>query len=161
MALAYIGIGTNLGKKEENIKTALKEIKSLPDTRINKVAALYETEPWGYAEQDWFLNTVCEIETALTPESLLEALLQIENKMGRVRSIRYGPRVIDLDLLWYEGEKRQEEKLTLPHPRITERAFVVLPLLELWPEAEINGVVLKSIAEKLRQEQGIKKFKNL
>jgi len=158
---AYIGLGTNLGDKVENIKLALKKIERLPQTSLVKTAGLYETEPWGYSEQDWFLNTVCEITTNLTPEELLDALLTIENEMGRVRTIKYGPRIIDLDLLWYEGYSCQGEKLTLPHPRITERAFVVLPLLEVWPTAVVNGVILKEIAPKLRDEQGIRKFKNL
>ncbi|GAV23204.1 2-amino-4-hydroxy-6-hydroxymethyldihydropteridine diphosphokinase [Carboxydothermus pertinax] len=161
MSLAYIGVGTNLGNKLENIKRAIEELNSLPATKVIKTAGVYETEPWGYKEQDWFLNTAVALETELAPEELLEALLQIEAKMGRVRHIRYGPRVIDLDLLWYEGEERQGEKLTLPHPRLTERAFVVLPLLELWPDGEIKGMSLREAAARLKKEQGIRKFKNL
>lgn len=137
---AYIGLGSNLGKKEKNLQMALKKIASLPEVKILQVAPIYKTDPVGLLEQDWFLNTVVEVECTKDPLWLLEELLEIENKMGRVRTIHWGPRVIDLDLLAYEDIVIKSDKLTIPHPYIKDRAFVLVPLSNISPELNLPGM---------------------
>lgn len=134
MAKAYIALGTNMGQRENNIKQALKSLSLLPDTRVIKTSKLYETDPWGYEEQDCFLNGAVSVETELSPKALLGALLGIEAAMGRVRNFKNGPRIIDLDLLFYEGTEIKTKELTLPHPGVLERAFVLCPLTDIAEE---------------------------
>jgi len=124
---AYVGLGSNLGDREEAIRGAAAAIGA---TRLSTIR---ETEPWGYEEQPLFLNAVAEIETALGPRDLLEELLEVERRLGRERASgpRYGPRTIDLDLLLYGDETIDEPRLTVPHPHLHERRFVLEPLAEL------------------------------
>ncbi|MCQ2559126.1 MAG: 2-amino-4-hydroxy-6-hydroxymethyldihydropteridine diphosphokinase [Clostridia bacterium] len=151
---AYIGIGTNLGNKESNLRVALQKIAALPQVKITKTAAFYRTAPVGPVEQDWFLNTAAEIETEEQPLELLENLLSIENQMGRVRTIHWGPRVIDLDLLAYADLVVQTEKLTLPHPYIKDRSFVLLPLAEICPDLELPQMgVVRELLQELEKNQ--------
>ncbi|MBC7106991.1 MAG: 2-amino-4-hydroxy-6-hydroxymethyldihydropteridine diphosphokinase, partial [Firmicutes bacterium] len=133
MARAYVGLGTNLGNKMENLQVALGLLAAARGVRVLRVAGVYRTAPWGFAEQDWFLNTVAEVATTRVPRRLLEVLLEIEARMGRRRSTRWGPRVIDLDLLLYDNRVLHEPDLVVPHPRMHERAFVLVPLAELEP----------------------------
>jgi len=128
---AYLGIGSNLGEPVINIKRALDLINSHEQIRVISVSSLYLTEPVGFEAQPWFYNCVAGIETELTPQALLEALQKVENMLGRVRDIRWGPRTIDIDILLYAQIKMDEEFLTIPHPRMTERAFVMAPLNEI------------------------------
>lgn len=130
----FIGLGSNLGEREENLRAALNALSELPETRVVRVSRFRETAPWGVEEQPAFLNGVAELRTGLEPPALLEALKRLETEIGRVPSFRWGPRLIDLDLLLY-GERRVEtERLTVPHPRILERPFVWEPLAEIAPE---------------------------
>jgi 2-amino-4-hydroxy-6-hydroxymethyldihydropteridine diphosphokinase len=123
---AYVGLGANLGDREATIRNAADLLGP------HRLSTLRETEPWGIVDQPRFLNAVAEIETELTPRALLERLLEIERELGRTRdAIRYGPRTIDLDLLLYGDEVVDEPGLRVPHPRISERAFVLEPLFEL------------------------------
>lgn len=126
-----ISLGTNLGDREQNLKTALKKISLF--AKLKKKSSIYETEPVGYKDQGMFLNMVVEIETNLTPQKLLAKLNEIEHKMGRNRSheIKNGPRIIDLDILTYGNEKVNEPNLKIPHPRMNEREFVLKPLKEI------------------------------
>lgn len=128
---AYIGIGTNIGNREENIKAALTAINHLPGTEVAKVSAVYETEPWGYTQQDNFYNICAEVETALSAKAFLGACLGIEAAFGRERPFKNAPRIIDIDLLLYKGITMNEAELTVPHPRIGERAFVMVPLKDV------------------------------
>ncbi|MBE3588464.1 MAG: 2-amino-4-hydroxy-6-hydroxymethyldihydropteridine diphosphokinase [Thermoanaerobacteraceae bacterium] len=137
--VAYIGLGSNMGGKKANLKAALELLGRVPGVRLLRVAPFYRTDPVGYTDQDWFVNTVAEVETTLSPRELLAACLDIENRLGRVRDIRWGPRVIDLDLLLYNGQVIDEPGLVVPHPRMHERAFVVVPLADLVPELVIPG----------------------
>lgn len=132
MKKAIIGIGTNIGDRLANIKDATEALALVPGVKVLRCASIYETAPWGYTEQSNFYNTVVEVETDISPDMLLGACLGIEAGMGRIREFKNGPRVIDLDLLFYEDCERNTEKLTLPHPRIGERDFVLLPLKELY-----------------------------
>ncbi len=135
----FIGVGSNLGRKEENVRRALDLLAGERGVSLTRVAPLYKTDPVGYQEQDWFVNTVAEIETILPPRELLEALMRIENGMGRRRAVRWGPRVIDLDILLYGKTTVSEPDLEIPHPRLQERAFVVVPLAQLQPDMALPG----------------------
>lgn len=157
MSKAYLGIGSNLGDKKENINSAIELLKDNDSITVTKVSSIYETEPVGYLDQDLFLNVVCEIETGLLPYELLDCCNQIEAQLKRVRLIHWGPRTIDVDILLYDDLKLQEERLTIPHPRMKERAFVIIPLMELAPEITIDGEAIASIAEGLKDE-GVRKI---
>ncbi len=128
---ALIGAGANLGDRRATLETALARLRAQPGVSAVERSSYYETDPVGYLEQPAFLNLAVGIETTLTPEALMTALLTIEQEFGRVRTVRWGPRTIDLDLLAFEGEVRTGPALTLPHPRMLERPFVTVPLREL------------------------------
>jgi 2-amino-4-hydroxy-6-hydroxymethyldihydropteridine diphosphokinase len=141
--LAYVGLGANLGDREATLRRAA----ALIDAR--RLSPIVETEPWGYADQPWFLNAVAEVETELAAGALLGRLLEVERQLGRVRAgPRYGPRTIDLDLLLYGEERIAEPGLEVPHPRLHERRFVLEPLAALAPELKIpgNGTVSEALA---------------
>ena len=133
---AYVGVGANLGDREATIREAVR----LLGDDVVAVSRLRETEPWGYADQPPFLNGAILLETGLEPRGLLDRLLAVERELGRSRDgPRYGPRTIDLDLLLYGDRVVDEPGLTVPHPRLHERAFALEPLLDLDPELEIPG----------------------
>lgn len=136
---AFVGLGANLGDRAENIQSALSSLGDLPTIRLCRVSSLYETAAVGIPDQPDFLNAVAEVATTLSATALLEALLNLENLLGRVRTFRWGPRVIDLDLLLYEDQQIALPTLTVPHPRLRERAFVLAPLAEIAPELTLPG----------------------
>lgn len=136
---AYIGVGANLQKPEEQVKAAFEELAMLPDTRLMAVSSLYRSAPVGYSGQPDFINAVAHVETALAPRDLLDALLRIEQRFGRVRDVRNGPRTLDLDILLYGELTIAEPGVTIPHPRMHERAFVIVPLAEIAPDADVPG----------------------
>jgi 2-amino-4-hydroxy-6-hydroxymethyldihydropteridine diphosphokinase len=143
VTLAYVGLGSNLGDREEAIRRAARLIGA---TRLSPIV---ETEPWGYADQPRFLNAAAEVETALAARPLLDLLLDVERQLGRDRSgPRWGPRTIDLDLLLYGDERVSEPGLEVPHPRLHERLFVLEPLAALVPARKIpgNGTVSEALA---------------
>lgn len=131
MVTCYIGIGSNLGDRRKFIDGAVLELKKAKDINVNKISSIYETEPVSDIPQGKFLNGVLEIETSLRPAALLEALNKIEKKLGRIRIEKNGPRTIDLDILYYGDEVVNEKGLVIPHPRISEREFVLKGLREL------------------------------
>jgi len=130
---AYIGLGSNLGEREDMIRQALEALAALPDTELLRASSLYDTEPVGDVDQPNFLNAVAQVETDLPAAQLLWNLLLIEKRLGRERTRRWGPRTIDLDLLLYGAETIEEDDLRVPHPELTRRAFVLVPLIELEP----------------------------
>ena len=134
MADVFLSLGSNLGDRESNIRTALEMIAAEPGVRVMRVSSLYDTAPIGMSEQPDFINAVALLETELPPVELLRGLQSIEAKMGRVRNIRLGPRVIDLDILLYGEESVDTDVLTIPHPRMMTRAFVMAPLAEIAPD---------------------------
>ena len=136
---AVLGLGTNMGDRDSNLENALKSIELLPKTRVLEKSTIYETEPWGYTEQARFLNCACIVKTELSPNALLGACLGIEAALGRVRQFRNGPRIIDIDLLLYEGEEIKTDELTVPHPFILQRDFVLVPLHDLFPNGNALG----------------------
>ncbi|OOG61504.1 2-amino-4-hydroxy-6-hydroxymethyldihydropteridine diphosphokinase [Rhodanobacter sp. B04] len=139
MTLAYIALGSNLGYPQQQLLDAMHALASLPDTRVLKHSPLYRTPPWGMLEQPPFINAAVQVETALSPHGLLDALLEIEQRAGRVRAERNGPRTLDLDLLHVDGVQLDDARLTLPHPRMAERAFVLLPLHDIAPTLQLPG----------------------
>jgi len=137
--IATVGLGANLNDPAAQVEYALAELDRLPGTRLLAQSSLYASAPVGYVDQPDFINAVAQVETDLAPRALLAALLDIEHRHGRERSFRNAPRTLDLDLLLYGNAHFHEDGLTLPHPRMTERAFVLLPLLEIAPAALIPG----------------------
>ena len=155
MSKAYLGIGTNIGNREENLENALMSLKLLPMTKVTAVSKVYETEPVGYADQNDFLNIAVEIETELTAQNILGACLGIEAGLGRVREIKNGPRIIDVDLLLYDNEEYNTSTLVLPHPRMFERDFVLQPLLDI----NFNNPLFdRKRAQSLLTGEGIKEY---
>jgi len=135
--MIVLGLGSNIGNREENIKRALKALDAHPAIEIVRVSSLYETAPVGYTEQPEFLNAVAQISTSLQPLKLLEFCLSIERELGRVREVKWGPRTIDIDVLLYDTVELSSEQLTLPHPRFHERCFVLIPLAEIAPDTVV------------------------
>ncbi len=147
---AFIGIGSNQGLARENCVQAVKELDSLAEVWTELSSSFYETAPIGIENQDWFINSVIKIKTTLLPLNLLDNLLAIEGKMGRVRRIKWGPRIIDLDLLFYEDLIITETNLKVPHPELHKRKFVLEPLKEIAPK--LLHPVLKKTIEELAKE---------
>lgn len=138
--IAFIGLGSNLEDPRSQLQRAFSELDRLPDTRLVARSSLYRSAPLGYADQPEFVNAVAKIETGLTPQALLQALLQIEHGHGRERTFRNAPRTLDLDVLLYDDAQMHEHGLTIPHPQMHLRAFVLQPLLEIAPDAGIPGI---------------------
>jgi len=136
---ALIGLGSNIGDKAANIARAIELLTEPGDIRLVRASRLYRTAPWGVLDQDWFVNACIAVKTELPPRELLARCLGVEQEMKRVREQRWGPRLIDVDVLVYRGIVMTEADLILPHPRITERAFVLVPLLEIAPKLKIGG----------------------
>jgi 2-amino-4-hydroxy-6-hydroxymethyldihydropteridine diphosphokinase len=156
MSKGYLGLGSNMGDKKKYIDNALELLREHKSIEVLEISSYYETDPIGYTDQDLFLNIVVKIYTLLQPLELLSYCHEIEEKLNRERIIRWGPRTIDVDILLYENYSSQDEKLIIPHPRMTERAFVMIPLYEIEKNISINGIDIKNIVEAL-QEEGIRK----
>jgi 2-amino-4-hydroxy-6-hydroxymethyldihydropteridine diphosphokinase len=140
VTLAYVGLGSNLQDPRRQVERAFEELEALPHTRLVKRSSLYRSAPIGHADQPEFVNAVAQLETALPAERLLMELQEIEKRHERERSFANAPRTLDLDLLVYGNVRTATERLTLPHPRMHERAFVLKPLYEVAPHASIPGV---------------------
>ncbi|HSB66342.1 MAG TPA: 2-amino-4-hydroxy-6-hydroxymethyldihydropteridine diphosphokinase [Anaerolineales bacterium] len=127
----YLSLGSNLGDRTLNLQTAIAHLA--PNVRVISQSSIYETEPWGYADQPTFLNQVVKASTSMEPIELLDFLKETEISVGRQETFRFGPRVIDLDILFYDDLVLDTSRLTIPHPRIAERAFVLIPMAEIDP----------------------------
>jgi 2-amino-4-hydroxy-6-hydroxymethyldihydropteridine diphosphokinase len=159
MSTAYIALGANLGNRRATIRSATERLAEIGSVRA--VSSIYETDPVGFENQPSYLNAVIEIETSMRPEELLDALLAIERAHGRERTFPNAPRTLDLDLLLYGDERLDTDSLTLPHPRLHERAFVLVPLAEIAPSVIVPGAD-KSVSELLSDLQpvsGITQFR--
>ena len=153
---AYLSLGSNLGGREANIRKALELLAA--HARLIRVSSLYETTPVGVTDQSDFINAVAFIETDLEPISLLHTVLEMENEMGRVRNFHWGPRVIDIDILLYDGAAVNTPELTVPHPEMMKRAFVLIPLAEIAPDLELPGGLTPSRALEKLEDQGVRKL---
>lgn len=149
MHSVYFSLGSNIGNTKENLDLATRLLGE--KVRIHKHSPYYETAPVGYQDQDWFLNIALKGETALAPEELLTFTQSIEQNMKRVKTIRFGPRNIDIDILLYDQLQLTTADLIIPHPRMLERAFVLVPLHDINPDLDINGMPIKQAIEKLGQ----------
>lgn len=140
MSRVVIGLGTNMGDRLQNLQFAADALRRVPGVQIQGASAVYETAPVGYAKQPDFLNAVLLLETELSPQTVLGICLGIEAAAGRVRRFRNGPRVLDMDVLLYENVRSDSFELTLPHPRMTQRGFVLVPLADLFPSGRALGL---------------------
>lgn len=160
MKEAYAALGANLGDREESLREAIRRLGEIEGIEVRRTSSVYETDPVGYTDQPPFLNMAVALGTSLSALELLHAMLGIEREMGRVRDIRWGPRLIDLDLLLYEGVRSDTEELTLPHPRMGERAFVLVPLSDVWPSEGEPFPWPEAISEEARRRDGIRKWES-
>ncbi len=153
----YLGLGSNLGERERNLEEAIRLLAGR--VRVERLSSIYETEPVGYLEQPRFLNAVCEVAASLAPGELLALVKEIESALGRMPGFLNAPRPIDLDILFYGDQVIDIPELTIPHPRLTERAFVLVPLAELAPRLvhPVNG---KTVAEMVKRidVRGVRKW---
>ena len=154
MTVAFVGLGSNQQDPARQIRTAFAELDALPHTRVVSQSSLYRSAPVGYADQPDFINAVAQLETGLPAERLLAELQEVEKKHGRERSFANAPRTLDLDILLYGDLQTKTSRLTLPHPRMHERAFVLKPLYEVAPHASIPGVgAVKDLLEKTKEQK--------
>ena len=159
LVTVYLGLGSNLGDREQNITRALELLA--PKVCIEQVSSLYETEPVGYLEQPEFLNAVCRGTTELTPWELLTLIKEAESTLGRIPSFRNAPRPIDIDILLYNNQVLYSPQLTIPHPRLEERAFVVIPLAEIAPDLvhPVSQKKARELAKDIGGVDGVQKWK--
>ncbi len=142
--IVYLALGTNLGDRLANLRAAIEALP--PEINVNAESKIYETPPWGVEHQPAFLNMAVKCETDLDAASLLKRLKQLEVRLGREKTFRWGPRLIDLDILFYDDLVLESETLTIPHPRLNERAFVLVPLTDIAPDF-IHPVLRKTVRE--------------
>ena len=157
---AYIGIGSNLSNPDKNCIEAINKISEHPDINLAAKSPLYQTEPIGHVEQEWFINAAIKIDTELSPTNLLSTLLNLELEMGRIRQEKWGPRLIDLDLLFYDDLILDQEGMTLPHPEIQKRKFVLVPMNEI-AENHRHPALKKTIStllQELADDSVVKKY---
>jgi 2-amino-4-hydroxy-6-hydroxymethyldihydropteridine diphosphokinase len=140
---AILGLGSNVGQKAANINAAIEALCRDGDIRLVERSKIYRSAPWGVLDQDWFVNAAVSVTTGLSPAELLRRCLQTEAALGRVRTERWGPRKIDIDILVYRDERIDTPELTVPHPHLHERGFVLVPLAELAPDFKIHGRAVK------------------
>ena len=158
--VAYIGIGSNVGDKLSNCKKAISEILNVDRHKLLAKSSLFKTQPVGYTSQDWFVNGVIKIETDLEAPELLHTLKTIESQMGRSESFRWGPRIIDLDILFFDDLEIRTEDLQVPHPLIQNRQFVLIPLVEIDPNLvhPVFKKTIQSLLTHLKEDQGVEKL---
>tara|TARA_B100001964_G_scaffold237742_1_gene301834 strand:+ start:1467 stop:1949 length:483 start_codon:yes stop_codon:yes gene_type:complete len=144
MTIAYIGLGSNMQSPKQQIKSAIKSISEIPEIQVLKVSSLYKSKPVGPQGQNDYINAVIKIETDFMPLELLDCMQDIENQHGRIRKEHWGPRILDLDILIFGKKIIQDKKLTIPHPEIEKRPFVLVPLAEIDSNCSIPGIGLIS-----------------
>ena len=160
MITVYLGLGSNMGDRWDNLNRALDLLSKR--LRIGEVSSIYDTEPMGNINQSRFLNLVCQVYTSLTPTELLALAKGIENKLGRVSSKSNAPRPIDIDILFYGEQVMETPELTIPHPRLAERAFVLIPLAKIAPELvhPVSGKTIKELEREVNGVQGVFEWKD-
>ena len=153
MISVYLSLGSNIGDKKVYLEAALDRLNQLPQTTVAAVSSFYETAAWGKTDQDDFLNICCQLETELDAQQLLTECQKIEKDLQRVRHEHWGPRTIDIDILLYGNETIATENLSVPHPYMTERAFVLVPLEEIAPQLQLNGQSISSYLAHLNVQE--------
>lgn len=153
--MILLGLGSNMGEREQNLLQALRLLDTEESVRIKQVSFIYETAPFGVTDQADFLNMVARVETSLSPGKLLDKCLEVETSMGRIRTRHWGPRIIDIDLLIYNNVRQQDDILTLPHPGMEQRAFVLIPLRDVAPGFQLpNGRTVEHQAAEILKTGG-------
>ncbi|KHF38306.1 2-amino-4-hydroxy-6-hydroxymethyldihydropteridine diphosphokinase [Halalkalibacter okhensis] len=154
----YIALGSNIGDREDHLEKAIQLLETQDEMKLIKRSSIYETEPVGYVNQQSFLNMVVNIKTTKTAREVLDVTQSVEHHCGRERGIRWGPRTIDLDILLFDEEKMMLENLVIPHPRMWERAFVIVPLMEIHPTlyAEHLGQTIQEVYDELPDKEGVR-----
>jgi 2-amino-4-hydroxy-6-hydroxymethyldihydropteridine diphosphokinase len=158
---AFIALGSNIGNRYDYLTEAIKQLESHLEIKLVNISSIYETDPLGYEDQDLFLNMVIEVMTSLRADELLDICLKLELTLGRKREIVWGPRTIDLDILLYNQENIETEKLIIPHPRMLERNFVMIPLSEIKPDIIIPNTdkPLEALIKELPNKEGVRLWK--
>lgn len=159
----YMSLGTNIGDREQNLKLAVRLLQDTENVSVCAVSSIYETAPVGYVDQPSFLNIALSIETTYSALDMLKICQTVENELGRVREVRWGPRIIDLDILLYNNDNIEVKDLIVPHPRMFERAFVLVPLLEIAKSSQTPHLEMaKSCLERMDLEaEGVTKWKSI
>ncbi len=156
MAIAYLGLGSNIGDRAAHLSDACRLLHQHPAIAVEAVSSLYRSEPVGVTDQAWFLNAAARLQTALSPRSLLAVTQAVERRVGRTPTYRWGPRVVDIDLLLYDDLQLRTRFLTLPHAALQERAFVLVPLYELAPHLYVpSGQAIKTLLEALPSHEDV------
>ena len=160
---AFLSLGTNLGDRFANLQTAFHLLRSYDGIIVEELSSIYETDPVGYTDQPAFLNMVIQVSTSLSAEELLELCLSIEHELGRIREFKWGPRIIDLDILLYNQDNIKSEKLIVPHPRMHERAFVLVPLIEIDPDicSPESDMPLEKALLSIQERKGVRLWKQI
>jgi len=157
--MIFLGLGSNVGKREENIKTAIRNLSQNSNVTVMHSSSLYETEPVGYIDQACFLNAVIQIESSLSPQEILIICQEIETQMGRERTIHWGPRNIDIDLLSYDGAIINTPDLILPHPFLAKRRFVLVPLAEISKSIILDNFTATDLLMRCKDQGEVKIYK--
>jgi 2-amino-4-hydroxy-6-hydroxymethyldihydropteridine diphosphokinase len=158
--IVYIGIGSNVGDKVRQCEQAISEILKIDRHKLLTKSSLFKTKPLGYTLQDWFVNGVIKIETEMEPLELLRTLKRVELQLGRTPTFQWGPRAIDLDILFFDDEEVRTEELQIPHPRLYERQFVLIPLAEI-DRHLVHPTLKKTVGkllEELKEDQGVERL---
>ncbi len=158
MAEVALGLGSNLGDRQAHLSGAVRALETWEGVRVTALSSLWETPPWGVEEQPHFLNACVLIETSLSPIEVLDACLAIERDHGRERSLRWGPRTLDMDVLYYDDVEMADDRLILPHPRMLLRSFVLAPLAEIAPDKMVGGATIQENFALVGQETGMKRL---
>ncbi|MCG1981573.1 2-amino-4-hydroxy-6-hydroxymethyldihydropteridine diphosphokinase [Staphylococcus epidermidis] len=159
MVKAYLGLGSNIGNRKLQLNEAIKILHAYQGVQVTQVSHIYETEPVGYTNQPKFLNLCIEIETELNPQSLLKCCLATEQQLHRKREIRWGPRTLDVDILLFDDQIIEQDNLSVPHPRMKERSFVLIPLNDIATN-QIEPISNKSIGQLVVTDNSVKKYKD-
>lgn len=159
MKTAYLSLGSNLGDRLAYLEEAVKEINNHPEIEVINISSIYQTAPYGPVPQDDYLNIAISIETGLKATELLDYTQKIELKLGRERTIHWGPRTLDIDIIHFEGVACDTERLTLPHPEAHKRRFVIEPLIEVWPNGSLDNLPLTELLNEV-SDQKLKLYKD-
>ena len=159
MEYAYLGLGSNVGEREVQLKKAIRILNEKDGIHVTQISPIYETEPVGYVDQPQFLNQCIEIQTSLKPHALLNACLDTEQQLHRVRDIRWGPRTLDVDVLLYGDQVVEEDDLIVPHPRMLDRSFVLIPLNDIASDC-IVPLTNKKVGNLVTTDNSVKKYQN-